>query len=149
MDQVLVRKKLQELRRYLKELEPFRGQALSALSRSVSAQWSVEHGLQLAVQVVIDVGSHILAAIGENRIEDYVDVIDRLGERGILSHAFAQQVRDMVGFRNILIHEYAEVDLTIVHQVLQQRLGDFETFCQHIERYLITQGKGGLPCKEP
>jgi uncharacterized protein YutE (UPF0331/DUF86 family) len=34
------------------------------------------------------------------------------------------------------IHEYADLDLTILHDVLQHRLGDFMTFSQHIEQYL-------------
>ena len=141
VDHLLIRKKLQELKRYTAELERFRGQDLSTLRQALATQWSVEHGLQLAVQTVLDVGSHILAAIGESRIEEYVDVIDRLGERGILPKPFAQHIRDMVGFRNILVHEYADVDVAIVHEVLQHRLADFDEFCRHIEQYLTAQGK--------
>ena len=38
------------------------------------------------------------------RFEDYVDVIDKLGKRKIISPEFALQIRDMAGFRNFRIH---------------------------------------------
>ena len=68
------------------------------------------HGLQLSIQVLIDVGNRILAARGENQIEDYVDIIDKLGEKNIVPSEFAQQIRGMAGLRNILVYEYASID---------------------------------------
>ncbi len=41
----------------------------------------------------------------------------------------------MVGFRNVVVHEYAPVDLTKVHQVLTQRLGGLDRFCNSVIRY--------------
>ena len=140
MDVTLIRKKLQELERYVRELDTLRKTASSSLQKSLSSLWSVEHGLQLAIQTLIDIGNHILAAIGENRIEDYVDVIDQLGKHGIIPQEFSKQIRDMAGFRNILVHEYAEVDIQIILDVLQNRLSDFTDFSNHIQRYLKDHG---------
>ena len=32
----------------------------------------------------------------------------------------------MIGFRNVLVHDYLDVDRRLVYEVMQQRLGDFE-----------------------
>lgn len=136
MDRELVERKLRELERYTRELKRLRGKSLKELKASLSASWAVEHGLQLAIQTLIDIGNHLLASLSEHQIEDYVDVIDKMGERGILPAAFARRIREMAGFRNILVHEYVEVDLETVHDVLKNRLSDFDQFAQHIERYL-------------
>lgn len=136
VDKEVILKKLQELERYLKELHTFKGLSLEELASSLQKAWSVKHGLQLSIQIVIDVGNHILASIGENRIADYVDVIDRLGERKIIPDDFAKRIRDMAGFRNILVHEYIEVDLKEVHRVLLERLNDFQEFIDYIKVYL-------------
>ncbi len=32
----------------------------------------------------------------------------------------------MIGFRNVLVHDYLDVDRGLVYEVMQQRLGDFE-----------------------
>ena len=139
MDQNLILRKLKELKQYVKELERFKGQELSNAPEQLSTLWAIEHGLQLAIQIVIDVGNHILASIGETRIEDYVDVIDLLGNRKIIPPDFARSVRDMAGLRNVLVHEYTVVDLNVVSRVLNHRLGDFLSFAEHIETYLKRQ----------
>lgn len=136
VDEEIVLKKLRELEKYLLELERLRRMPLQEMRGSLQKAWSVEHGLQLAIQCVIDVGNHILAAIGENRINEYADIIDRLGERKILPVRFAKRIRDMAGFRNILVHEYVGIDLKRVYHILQNRLGDFEKFIRYIRDFL-------------
>ncbi|MDD5434603.1 MAG: DUF86 domain-containing protein [Nitrospira sp.] len=42
----------------------------------------------------------------------------------------------MAGFRNILIHEYASVDISKVYDVLQNRLNDFKKYAGFIDNYL-------------
>jgi len=107
-------------------------------SGSLSRTWSIEHGLQIAIQIVIDIGNHILASIRENEIDEYVDIIDKLGEKNVIPLSFAKKIRDMAGFRNILVHEYTRVDLKQVYEILQERLGDFLEFIRHIKNYLKT-----------
>ncbi|MBU2573713.1 MAG: DUF86 domain-containing protein [Elusimicrobia bacterium] len=144
VDKEIVSAKLAELGRYLAELERLKAFSFEEVSASLQKTWAIEHGLQIAIQVVIDTGNHILAAIGENRIEDYADIIDRLGERNIIPPDFAGSIRDMAGFRNILVHEYVEVDLKMVYQVLQSRLDDFRKFAGYIGSYLKTLGQDGV-----
>lgn len=136
IDTKLIRKKLGELENYILTLESVRRYSLKELRENREKVWSIEHGLQLAVQIVVDIGNHILAALGEQEIEDYVDVIDRLGERDIIPAKFAQNIRGMAGFRNILVHEYAAVDLKKVYHILQNRLGDFREFARYIDAYI-------------
>lgn len=142
MDRALIQRKLQELRRYVKGLDQLRGKGLAELKASLFTSWAVERGLQLAIQVVLDVGNHILVSLDEHRIEEYVDVIDKLGERGVIPEDFARQIRKMASFRNLLVHEYAEIDLAIVHGILENQLGDFERFIQHIQKYLASWEAG-------
>ena len=142
IDKNLIKKKLGELEIYILTLEDLRIYSIKELQNKREKLWSVEHGLQLTVQLVIDMGNHILAAIGEQEIEDYVDVIDKLGERGIIPPEFAQSIRGMAGFRNILIHEYATVDIKKVYHILHNQLDDFRTFAKYVDTYLTRHGKG-------
>ena len=41
---------------------------------------------------------------------DYYEAIVRLGELGVLPPEFAAHLAPLAGFRNILVHEYLEVD---------------------------------------
>ena len=137
IDKNLIKKKLGELENYILTLEGLRIYSITELQTNREKFWSVEHGLQLSVQLVIDMGNHILAAIGEQEIEDYVDVIDKLGEREIIPSDFAQTIRGMAGFRNILIHEYATVDTQKVYHVLHNQLDDFRKFAKYVDAYLM------------
>ena len=77
-----------------------------------------------------------MAAIGENQIEEYVDIIDKLGERNIIPSEFAQSIRGMAGLRNILVHEYASLDIKKIYDIVQNQLDDFYEFVNHINYYL-------------
>jgi len=135
-DTSLIRKKLSELENNIQTLERLRSYSLTDLQNDKEKAWSVEHGLQLSIQIIIDTGNHILAAKGEQEVEEYVDIIDKLGERAIVPSEFAQAIRGMAGFRNILIHEYASVDMKKVYDVLHNRLDDFRKFAGYIDMYL-------------
>ncbi|MFH0797428.1 MAG: DUF86 domain-containing protein [Candidatus Omnitrophota bacterium] len=138
VDREVVEKKLQELKGYVTELEQLKKFSFEEIVSSLSRAWSIEHGLQITIQIVIDIGNHILASVGENEIDEYVDIIDKLGEKNVIPLSFAKKIRDMAGFRNILVHEYTRVDLKQVYEILQERLGDFLEFTRHIKNYLKT-----------
>jgi uncharacterized protein YutE (UPF0331/DUF86 family) len=136
IDKELIRKKIQELQSYLKELENTKNMSWDEFHSSLGKQWMICHGLQLSIQAIIDVGNHILAAVGENQIEEYVDIIDKLGERNIIPSEFAHTIRGMAGLRNILVHEYARLDIRIIYDIVQNQLKDFYDFIEYINHYL-------------
>lgn len=136
IDKEVIREKFQGLNTYLKELEDLKSISWDEFNSSLGKQWMICHGLQLSIQALIDVGNHILAAVGENQIEDYVDIIDKLGEKEIVTSEFAQKIRGMVGLRNILIHEYTHLDLKRIYDILQNRLNDFYEFMKYINQFL-------------
>ncbi|MBC8235585.1 DUF86 domain-containing protein [bacterium] len=98
--------KLQELERYVQQLRKFQNYRYDEIESDLEKRWAIEHGLQVSIQIVIDIGNHILASIGENQIEDYTGILDKLGQHNILTPQFATDIRGMAGFRNILVHEY-------------------------------------------
>lgn len=97
----------------------------------------MERGLQLCAQNALDIATHIAAASGRD-VGDYAAAIDALGDLGILPEDFARRFRGVAGFRNVVVHGYLELDLTVVHSLLQSGLDDFVTFAQHVHRYLDT-----------
>jgi uncharacterized protein YutE (UPF0331/DUF86 family) len=88
----------------------------------------VEHTLQLAIQGVVDVASHIASdeRLGEPATNH--ELLDLLCGAGWIDEAQRATLRAMIGFRNVLVHEYVDVDLAIVRDVVEHRLGELETF---------------------
>lgn len=138
-ERIVLLRKLEELDSYLTELERLRHRTFDELASSLQLRWSIEHGLQVCIQIVLDVGNHVLAARGEHDIEDYAEVIEKLGEHNIIPRDFSTRIRGMAGFRNILVHEYGEVNLREVYRILQERLDDFREFARYVGNHIIEQ----------
>ena len=134
-DADLVAKKLAEIETYVRELR-----SLSRLSRiedDIKEERFVVHTLQLAIQAALDAASHVVSdeRLGEparNR-----DLFDLLVRGGWLGADLAENLGRMVGFRNLLVHEYATVDLQIVRDVVERRLGDLLDFVSAVRERLV------------
>ncbi len=96
----------------------------------------VEHSLQLAIQAMLDVASHIVSdeRLGEPRSAAELFVL--LAANGWLPAELASILRAAVGFRNVLVHGYTEVDPAIVRSTLENNLGDLEAFIDCIRQRL-------------
>lgn len=64
----------------------------------------------IAVEGCTKAAHHISAAEGWPAAETNGDAVRELGRRGVVPTALAASVADAVGFRNLLVHQYADVD---------------------------------------
>jgi uncharacterized protein YutE (UPF0331/DUF86 family) len=78
----------------------------------------------------------LIAERGFREAESYADIIDILGEVKAIPKAFAGRIRGMAGLRNILVHDYLEVDPKELRRHLG-RIGDFERYCRYVIAYLF------------
>ena len=88
----------------------------------------VEHTLQVAIQAAQDVASHIVSdeRLGEPRTNR--ELFDLLVRAGWLTDSEAAPLGNMIGFRNILVHGYGDIDLSVVQDVLENHLEDLLHF---------------------
>jgi uncharacterized protein YutE (UPF0331/DUF86 family) len=135
LDAELVRRHLLALDSAVSNLRRHAGRPPDALSSDVDEAWSVERGLLVCCQNVLDVATHLAAAAGRDA-PDYATAIDHLGAMGVLPPPFAARLRGIAGFRNLLVHGYLAIDLARVHEILNERLVDFEEFAAHVRGYL-------------
>ena len=84
----------------------------------------------------MDVADHIVADERLRVPETAAGAFDVLAEHGILPPELGRSLGRMVGFRNILVHEYARLDAAIVLRVLRQDLGEIQAFRDAVLRYL-------------
>lgn len=114
------------------------------LSGDVLKLYAAEHALQLAIEASLDVGSHIIAGEGWQRPATYSEVFSTLGKRGVLPEEFARRIGRMAGLRNLLVHEYMEINPDLLLQALSD-VEDFRTFSAHVLAYLRSRQTGGRP----
>jgi len=91
-------------------LDRAREQGLRAHQESLDARLRTEHALQLALQICLDVGAHLIAELGLGPPGDYRGVVSRLAQAGVLDEALAGRLANAAGLRNRLVHGYAQLD---------------------------------------
>lgn len=136
----IVRKKLLDIGESLGRLRSWLPVTAERLESDFMLQWAVAHGLQIAAEALFDVGSHILAGEFHESVDEYRDIPGRLLARAVLSEAMARRLDGLAGFRNVLVHEYADVDLRRVHAGLD-RLADFDAFLADVDGWLARIGR--------
>ena len=72
--------------------------------------YGLQHLLQISIEIIIDIGSHILAEKFSINPKTYADVIVALGEKNILDQKFATEQAEMAKFRNMLARYYDNID---------------------------------------
>ncbi len=85
---------------------------------------------QLAIETLTDIGNHVIADLNLGVVDWYSDVPRLLHEAGYIDENLRATWTRMIGFRNILVHDYLNVDRGIVYQVLHENLEDFEALKQ-------------------
>ena len=65
-------------------------------------------------------------------------VADTLANARAIDDALAGRLKKAVGFRNIAVHNYGEIDWTIVHALARRHLGDFTEFARIIAATLTS-----------
>lgn len=116
------------LSEYREHLRTLSRHSLAELQGDPILRAAAERYLQLAVECIIDVAAHVTARRGYRMPDTHRDLFRTLAEHGIIDAGFAQRLANWVGFRNILVHDYCEVDVNIVHRVLTTELQDLDEF---------------------
>ena len=134
-DPEVVRRHLAALREALANLRRHAGRTAQDLRANADLRWAIERGLQLCIQNALDIATHLAAGSGLDA-PDYATAIDRLAELSVLPAEFAVRLRPIAGFRNVLVHGYLQVDLSIVEEVLKTKLDELDEFARRVEVYL-------------
>jgi len=128
VDRDLVLRKIADIDRYLQQLAGYRQIDLDSYRNDWKVQRIVERTLHLTIEACMDVADHIVAD-RQLRVPDTGGAtFEILAEAGVVSMDLGKALARMVGFRNILVHDYARLDLAIVLRVLHTDLVDIERF---------------------
>ena len=133
-----IERRLEKLSVCLKKLEPFKSKEKDEIIQDPYLQDIIERNLEVSAQSVIDIANRIISIEGLEKPLDYYDAIMRLGEAGILSLKFAEKLAPIAGFRNILVHDYLDINWDEVYHNLHQ-LHDITKFMKEVKAWMKEQ----------
>ena len=132
---------LRLLRSLADDVSVLRSEADAKDERRADQMWlrGVKYAFITAIEACIDVAQHVCSSEGWGPPRDNGDAMLVLGRHGVLEPDVAERMRAAVGFRNVLVHQYGDVDDDIVQERLVD-LGDLDAFAAQVVRYLESRG---------
>lgn len=128
MDRLVLDEKLESLVRCIRRVEQKRPPNLAALLSDPDAQDILVLNLSRAVQLCVDIGTHIIGSTDTPAPQTMGDVFVTLSSMGLIDGELAVRLRRSVGFRNVAVHNYNKVDWGIVFDISQRYLVDFRDY---------------------
>ncbi len=129
-DDVLMQK-LSSIDRCVRQIAGYLDGDLSRLDDQL-VQDAVVLNLQRACEQAIDAASRVASIRALGVPADSADAFGILERAGMLSGPVAARMKSMVGFRNVVVHAYRELDGQILRSVVRDRLGDFAALCREL-----------------
>ena len=124
----MITEKLESLRRCVRRVSEKCPPDAEILLRDFDLQDILALNLSRAVQLCVDIGTHLIADLEVPPPDTMGKTFDTLSEAGVIDEALATRLKKAVGFRNIAVHDYEAVDWMIVHSIARNHLADFSNF---------------------
>jgi uncharacterized protein YutE (UPF0331/DUF86 family) len=113
---------------YLAELRSLQGRSREEFVSEPALHDLAERYLHLACEAVADIAHHVIADEGYRQPANYKDAVEVLREENLIDEPLAVQLKEWMGFRNVLVHLYLAIDHERTWKTLQEDLGDLEDF---------------------
>ncbi|MEO0115205.1 MAG: DUF86 domain-containing protein [candidate division WOR-3 bacterium] len=136
LDKKVIEARLRRLDRAVNKLKRFAKISRADYLANEDYQELVERNFQVAIQTCIDIANYLIAQENLSVPDEEENIFVTLSKSKIIPKALGERIKGMIGFRNILVHEYLGIDHNLVYDLLQNRLADFDNFAKAIVTFL-------------
>jgi uncharacterized protein YutE (UPF0331/DUF86 family) len=131
--------KLEQLGEYVSILREYQQYDIEEIMNNHTLRGAIERYMEVSLACMIDICEMVISIEKLRRPDTYREVILILGQRGILPEDFSRKLAPAAGFRNVLVHMYADIDIGKLYSHLQNDIVDLELFAGYIAKYLISR----------
>ena len=124
----VIKKRLNQLSISLNKMERFKDISLDDFLRDDITQDVVEYNLFIAINMIIDIATHIVVDNNMGNPETFGEAFVILNKEKYLNNDETEVYVNMVGLRNILSHEYISINKNIIYDILKNKLVDIKRF---------------------
>ncbi len=135
VDRDALSSRLDALENYLAELRSFERYSREEFVREPALHHLGERFLHLACECILDIAHHVIAEQGYRQAASYKDTMDVLREEEIIDAALCERLKGWMGFRNVLVHFYLDIDHGRSFDALGE-LADLEAFAAAMAGFL-------------
>ncbi len=98
-------------------------------------QDAIAANLQRAAEQVIDLANHVIRKKKLGLPKESKESFEILAAADIIPQDLADKLKGMVGFRNIMVHQYQEMDIKIMIDVIEHHLDDLIVYTNHLIKF--------------
>jgi len=128
----VIENRISAVKKYLKILERYKKYSVKEIEEDLDIRGAVERYLYLAIQTTIDLAEAVISYKNLRKPSSMSETFHILNEEDIISPDLKTKMSKMAGFRNIIAHDYEEINYEIVFEILQKGLSDIEEFTKII-----------------
>lgn len=140
IDADLIRRKLSRLNMYLDKLAPLSKMTFEEYSKNDLISSAAERYIQLIVECASDINNHVVVEKESRPPEDYTSSFVKAAEVGLITRELADRIKGSGGMRNILVHEYMEIDNKKVFEIIPVAIKDYKEYIKQADAFLESNG---------
>ena len=122
MNEILLNKKISIERRVAQIDKYYAQESGLPFETDYLRQDAISMNLQRACELAIDIANHVIKTKRLGLPQDSKDSFALLQRAGLIGVEQTKALQAMVGFRNVLVHEYTRLDLRILVEVIERRM---------------------------
>ncbi len=132
IDDVILNKK-ESVERCVSQIRRYYAQSSSfPFEEDHLKQDAIAINLQRGVEQCLDLANHVARLMKLGIPKKSADVFDMIAAAGIIDVELCGKLKAMIGFRNVLVHEYQKLEIAVLKDVIEHRLDDMVALTNRI-----------------
>ncbi len=128
----VIENKISSVRKYLGILERYKKYSREEIESSIDLRGALERYLYLVIQATIDLAEAVISYKNIRKPSTLSESFVILEEAGIIPSKLMESMVRMTGFRNVVAHDYEELDYDVVLDILHSNLPEIEEFSKKV-----------------
>jgi len=137
IDRLVLTRRVEEIEKNLAKMKPYAGESLEDFLANPVAQDVVEYNLFQIVNHLIDIVQHIVVDEEYGLPQNAYEAGHILLEKKILDEDDLEIFRKMVGFRNVIGHDYMAINKEMVYSILSEGTKDIRNLLSKIVKKFL------------
>lgn len=136
LDTVVVERRLAMILEEVEFLKTIKKQSRKEYLNDGKSMRSTARAIETIAQCIIDICSHVVAQKHYGISDTYKGTIEILANNHIISAGLSSNLQKVVAMRNVLVHQYLDIDFRMVWKSIDSLLVDAPEFVRSIQNYL-------------
>jgi uncharacterized protein YutE (UPF0331/DUF86 family) len=136
-DKATLENQISRVEKYLSIVRRYEKYPQEEIKNNIDLRGAVERYLYLLTQATIDLAESVVAYKDLRKPASLSETFHILQEADFITTELMNKLVAMTGFRNVIAHDYGEIDYSIVYDVIHKGVKDIDKFLKIIKRKAI------------